>query len=124
MKGKSIEYKGLPRATHEGNHFQGLGRFPWLLRLYVFKSFAHTVPEISVQPLSQEDLLEKRMVFYPSHPHLHPRSPLAPAPKKEAQGNIVSLRQKTRRSLSVCLSVYIYVCLHVSVLFVIILLKL
>ena len=55
MKGKSIEYKGLPRATHEGNHFQGLGRFPWLLRLYVFKSFAHTVPEISVQPLSQED---------------------------------------------------------------------
>ena len=25
-------YKGLPRARHEGNPFQGLGRSPWQLR--------------------------------------------------------------------------------------------
>ena len=40
-----------------------------------------------------------------------------PPPQKGGQRDILNLRWKTRRSLSVCLSVWIYVCLSVSLLF-------
>ena len=42
---------------------------------------------------------------------------LAEKKKKKRQRDILNLRQKTRKSLFVCLSVWIYVCLSVYLLF-------